>query len=83
MKKNKNISVISQERLIILKNKIIKILQSYKIEHNDIPYIITYQRNLYEPELEPILKIFYYDNEWNSLIKMKNDIYNELRIYIY
>merc|ERR1711957_822485 len=49
LEKYKNISGISPERLIVLKMKIIQILLSYKEDLNDIPYIITYQKNLYEP----------------------------------
>jgi transcription elongation factor SPT6 len=80
LEKYKNISGISPERLLILKMKIIQILLSYKEDLNDIPYIITYQRNLYEPELEPIWKIFDYDNEWNKLFEMKINLKKSFEI---
>lgn len=80
MEKYKNISNISIDRQIILKRKIIQILLSYKEDLNDIPYIVTYQRNLYEPELEPVWKIFDYDAEWNKLFEMKQNLSKSFEI---
>lgn len=51
-------------------------LECYKSHFDDIPYIVTYKRNFYEPELtsKDVWKIFDYDREWNKLIEMKANL---------
>ena len=52
------------------------VLECYKSHFDDIPYIVTYKRNFYEPELtsKDVWKIFDYDREWNKLIEMKANL---------
>lgn len=66
----------SFENIAALKKKIILILESYKCNFDDIPYIVTYKRNFYEPELTPkdVWKIFECDREWNKLFEMKANL---------
>lgn len=51
-------------------------LEFHKKNLDDIPYIVTYRRNIYEPELSPkdIWKIFELDREWNKLFEIKTNL---------
>lgn len=51
-------------------------MEFHKKNLDDIPYIVTYRRSIYEPELTPIdiWKIFELDREWNKLFEMKYNI---------
>ena len=49
------------------------VLELHKGNYDDIPYLATYKRNIYEMELTPkdVWKIFELDREWNKLFEMK------------
>ena len=75
------------ESIHSISHKILTILEMYKKEFLDIPYIITYQKYLYEPELKAhdIWKIFEYDKEWQELSDYKVNIikqFNAIRKYL-
>jgi len=62
--------------LVSIKKKIYVVLEYNKKHYEDIPYIVTYRRNIYEPELSPkdIWKIFELDREWNRLFEIKYNL---------
>jgi transcription elongation factor SPT6 len=62
--------------MVSTKKKIEAVLEFHKKNLDDIPYIVTYRRNIYEPELSPkdIWKIFELDREWNILFEMKYNL---------
>ncbi len=63
-------------QMVSTKKKIESVLEFHKKNLDDIPYIVTYRRNIYEPELSPkdIWKIFELDREWNKLFEMKDNL---------
>lgn len=69
--------------LHLFTNKIIKILQFYKKEKFDIPYITTYLAFEYEPELNSALiwRIFELDWEYENLFVIKNILLKNFQIF--
>jgi len=46
-------SISYENQIVSTKKKIEAVLEFYKKNLDDIPYIVTYKRNIYEPELAP------------------------------
>ncbi len=69
-------SISYENQIVSTKKKIEAVLEFYKKNLDDIPYIVTYKRNIYEPELAPkdVWKIFELDREWNKLYELKQQI---------
>jgi len=59
----------------IIKTKIARVLEIFKKDHYDIPYIVLYKRIEYEPELtsKDVWRIFELDKEWVKLFKMRKE----------
>ena len=63
-----------------LRTKIKDVLELYRKGHHDIPFIITYRKNQYEPLLNKndIWKIYDLDLEWNSFRTTKEALRTNL-----
>ena len=59
-----------------IKKKIYQLLEFYKKEFRDVPYIVTYKNSIYEPDLskKDVWDIFEYDKEYQKLIELKNKV---------
>ena len=69
-----------------LKKKILTVLEYYKKDFYDIPFIVYYRRMFYETELNQfdIWKIFEFDKEFNKFMSYKMNVtkmFNSIKSY--
>ena len=59
-----------------MKKKIFLLLEFYKKEFRDVPYIVTYKNSVYEPDFnkKDVWDIFEYDKEYQKLVELKNKV---------
>ena len=65
-----------------VRKRIVKVLEYYKKEFLDAPYIVTYKRYEFEPELttNDIWKLFEYDREWQDLSEYKLNVMKQFNV---
>ena len=72
---------------IFTKNKpnnenILRILKAFRINHLDLPYLYTYQNNLYNTQvitIEQIWEIVRLDSEWTEFYRKKQNIITSIK----
>ncbi|MCQ2817430.1 MAG: hypothetical protein MJ252_09215 [archaeon] len=66
----------NKDKQLEIKGKIISILNLYKKDFFDCPYIVTYKKHLYSPDLkeDDVWRLFYLDDEWLKLNECRKSI---------
>eukprot|EP00340_Litonotus_pictus_P000881 CAMPEP_0170526458 /NCGR_PEP_ID=MMETSP0209-20121228/11860_1 /TAXON_ID=665100 ORGANISM="Litonotus pictus, Strain P1" /NCGR_SAMPLE_ID=MMETSP0209 /ASSEMBLY_ACC=CAM_ASM_000301 /LENGTH=1549 /DNA_ID=CAMNT_0010816271 /DNA_START=14 /DNA_END=4660 /DNA_ORIENTATION=- len=81
LKYSKTSSSGTMENTSLMREKIKVILEHMKVKHMEVPFIVTYRKFVYEPELNTndVWKICIYDLEWKKIYSYKESLRKQLK----